>query len=274
MSATLNAARIADLGTVLSGTGGVVVAFSGGIDSTLVAAVAARVLGDRALAVTGVSASLPPGELSEARKVASAQGIRHRMVRTDEMSKPGYLENGADRCYHCKDELYGVLARIADQEGLPVVVSGANVDDLGDVRPGLRAASEHGVRHPLVEAGFTKADVRAAALEFDIPTWDKPSSACLSSRVAFGQQITVGELTRVGRAERTLKDLGFRQCRVRVHGDLARIEVEPDELARLTDPAIRTEVVERLRSLGYAFVTLDLEGFRSGSMHATARDDT
>jgi pyridinium-3,5-biscarboxylic acid mononucleotide sulfurtransferase len=272
MAVTEMSRRLEDVQRLVGGMDGVVVAFSGGVDSTLVAAVAARALGPRAIAVTGVSASLGPGELDGARRIAATIGIAHRTVRTDELSRPGYLENGEDRCYHCKTELYEVLARVAEDEGLSVVASGANADDLRDVRPGLRAAAEHGVRHPLVEAGFTKDDVRAAARHLDIPTWNKPASACLSSRVAFGQRITVGELTRVGRAEKLLKELGFGQCRVRVHGELARIEVDPDAVSRLTDPPVRERVARELRALGYTYVTLDLEGFRSGSMHATASD--
>lgn len=248
-------------------TGGVVVAYSGGTDSTLVAAVAARALGDRAVAITAVSPSLAPGELEEARRVASVIGIRHRAVSTREAEQEAYLANDADRCYHCKTELYDVLARVAAEDDFPVVVSGANMDDLGDFRPGLRAATEHGVRHPLVEVGFSKAEVRAAARALDIPTWDKPASACLSSRIAFGVRITVEELSRVGRAERLLKELGFRQVRVRVHGELARVEVELPDLPRLAEPGLRERVVEGLRALGYRFVTLDLEGFRSGSMN-------
>jgi uncharacterized protein len=172
-----------------------------------------------------------------------------------------------DRCYHCKSELYGVLRSIADAEGLPAVVSGANADDLGDYRPGLRAAAEGGVRHPLVEAGISKDDVRRLARRLGVPNWDKPASACLSSRIAFGVRISVEELSRVGRAERTLRDLGFSQCRARVHGDLARIEVDESDLPRFADPAMRSAVVEAFRALGYRFVTLDLEGFRSGSMN-------
>jgi pyridinium-3,5-biscarboxylic acid mononucleotide sulfurtransferase len=246
---------------------GVVVAYSGGTDSTLVAAAAARALDGRALAVTAVSPSLPPGEADEARAIAERLGIRHRTVRTRETDRPEYLANGTDRCYHCKTELYDVLAGVAAGAGARTVVSGANVDDLADFRPGLRAAEEHGVRHPLVEIGMSKAEVREAARALGIPTWDKPASACLSSRIAFGVTITVEELSKVGRAERVLKDLGFRQCRVRVHGDLVRIEVEPSELGRLAEPRVRGRVTSALRSLGYRYVTLDLEGFRSGSMN-------
>jgi uncharacterized protein len=217
--------------------------------------------------VTAVSPSLAPGELEEARRVASAVGVRHRTVRTHEVDDPAYLANGVDRCYHCKTELYDVLARVAEEAGGALVVSGANLDDLGDVRPGLRAAKEHGVRHPLVEVGLSKSEVRAAAREFGVPTWDKPASACLSSRIAFGVRISVEELSKVGRAERLLKDLGFAQCRVRVHGDVARVEVELADLPRLARPGIRAQVVDGLKALGYRYVTVDLEGFRSGSMN-------
>ena len=260
-------AKLVQLGQWFEPLAGVVVAYSGGTDSTLVAAAAARALGDRALAVTAVSPSLPPGELAEARRVAAVIGVRHRAVRTRETEDDAYLANGLDRCYHCKSELYGVLGRVAEDAGTSVVVSGANLDDLGDYRPGLRAAKEHGIRHPLVEVGFTKAEVREAARVLRIPTWDKPASACLSSRIAFGVTISVEELSKVGRAERLLKDLGFAQCRVRVHGDVARVEVEPADVPRLAQPGIRGQVVDGLKALGYRYVTLDLEGFRSGSMN-------
>jgi uncharacterized protein len=237
-----------------------------------VAAVAARTLGDRALAVTAVSPSLPPGELSEARAFARGLGIRHRTVRTHEVEREAYLANGTDRCYHCKTDLYDALRLVAREERLGVVVSGANVDDLGDFRPGLRAAAEHGVRHPLVEAGLTKEDVRAVSRRLGLPTWDKPASACLSSRIAFGVRITVAELSRVGRAERALKELGLRQVRVRVHGDVARIEVDPEDLHRLASEELRARAVSTLKALGFRFVTLDLEGFRSGSMNPTSAE--
>lgn len=261
-------AKLDVLEAIVTGLGGAVVAFSGGADSALVAAVAARALpAGRAVAVTAVSPSLPPGELEGARRMASHIGIVHRIVRTREAEQDAYLANGLDRCFHCKSELYGVLTRLARDEGYPVVVSGTNADDLGDYRPGLQAAADNGVRHPLVEAGMTKRDVRTSSAVLQLPTWDKPASACLSSRIQFGQRITVEELTKVGRAEKLLHDLGFRQCRVRVHGDLARVEVEPADLDRLADPATRSQIVEGLKALGYRFVTVDLEGFRSGSMN-------
>jgi pyridinium-3,5-biscarboxylic acid mononucleotide sulfurtransferase len=267
MAAIGIATKLDRLHGILEATGGVVVAYSGGVDSTLVATVASRALGDRALAVTAVSPSLAPGEAEEARRVASQLGIRHRTVRTYETERRDYLANGTDRCYHCKNELYDVLVRVAQEDEFGTVVSGANADDLGDFRPGLIAAAEHGVRHPLVEVGMSKPEVREAARMLEIPAWDKPASACLSSRIPFGVRITVEELSKVGRAERLLKDLGFRQCRVRVHGDVARIEVEGGDLERLATPEVRDRVVEGLRSLGYRYVTLDLEGFRSGSLN-------
>ena len=235
--------KLEQLHRTLSATGGVVVAYSGGTDSTLVAAVAVRALGDRALAITAVSPSLPPGEADDARRVAAGLGITHRTVRTHEAERPAYLANGTDRCYHCKTELYDVLARVAEESDLGVVVSGANLDDLGDFRPGLTAAAEHGVRHPLVEVAMSKSDVREAARKLAIPTWDKPASACLASRIPFGVTIKVEELSKVGRAERLLKELGFRQCRVRVHGDVARIEVDLADLPRLAEPGVRERAV-------------------------------
>jgi uncharacterized protein len=255
------------LHAVMAGIEPMIVAFSGGTDSSLVAAAAARAVGDRATAVTAVSPSLPPGELEGARRTAAAIGIAHRTVRTRETDDPGYLANGLDRCYRCKRELYGVLRAVAEEAGGATVVSGANLDDLGDFRPGLQAAAEAGVRHPLVEVGFSKAEVREAARALGVPTWNKPASACLSSRFAFGVMITVEGLSKVGRAERVLHELGFAQCRVRVHDDLVRVEVDLDDVPRFAQPEVRQRVVSELKALGYRYVTVDLEGFRSGSMN-------
>ena len=241
---------------ILRDCGSVVVAFSGGIDSTVVAQAAQLALGDRAVAVTADSPSVARRELDDANRLAEQIGIRHVVVKTDEFADPDYVRNDGTRCYHCKSELYDRIETLLPELGPAVVCSGANVDDQGDYRPGLKAAAERGVRHPLQEAGITKADVRGLALSWGLPTWDKPASPCLSSRLAPGVQVTVERTARVEAAEDYLQALGYRECRVRLHeGELARIEVPPSGLAR------------RFRELGFGFVTLDLEGFRSGSMN-------
>jgi uncharacterized protein len=247
---------------------GVAVAFSGGIDSTLVAKAAVLALGDRAVAVTADSPSVARAELADARRLAALIGIRHEVIRTEEFADPDYLRNDGSRCYHCKSELYDqILARLPAL-GVEVVCSGANLDDRGDYRPGLVAAAERHVRHPLQEAGFTKADVRTLAREWGIPTWDKPASPCLSSRLAPGLAVTPERTMRVERAETYLKGLGLRDCRVRLHeGELARIEVPVADVARLAEPEVRGELARRFRELGFRFVTLDLEGLRSGSLN-------
>src|ERR1051326_6365984 len=247
---------------------GAAVAFSGGIDSTVVAAAAQRALGDRAVAVTADSPSVPRSELAQAHELAQRIGIRHVVVNTEEFANPDYLRNDGTRCYYCKDELYSQIERLLPDLGTDVSCSGANLDDRGDYRPGLTAAAEHRVRHPLQEAGFTKSDVRALAREWGLPTWDKPASPCLSSRLAPGLPVTAERTAMVEAAEAYLRGLGLRDCRVRLHeGDLARIEVPQTDLARLASPEVRGELSRRLRELGFRFVTLDLEGFRSGSMN-------
>jgi uncharacterized protein len=264
----LNARRDQLLDT-LRGYGRVAVAFSGGIDSTVVAQAAQLALGDAALAVTAVSESLAAGELEEAEDLARRIGIRHRVVRTEEFADPNYLRNHTDRCYFCKSELYGRLEGLLPVLGADVIASGANADDVGDHRPGMRAAGEHGVRHPLLECGLGKADVRKLARAWGLPTWDKPATPCLSSRIAYGESVTPERVRMIDQAEHWLRDRGLRLLRVRYHkGDLARIEVPLEELPRLASPEVRAELVRTFRTLGFRYITLDLEGFRSGSLNA------
>jgi pyridinium-3,5-biscarboxylic acid mononucleotide sulfurtransferase len=239
----------------------VVVAFSGGADSAFLAWVANDELGERALAVTAVSPSLAPEEEVECRALAEEWGLRWRPVFTDELANEEYAANDGDRCFHCKTALMDALVGF---EG--TVVLGVNLDDLGDHRPGQRAAGERGAAFPLVEAGFTKADVRAASAELGLRTWDKPAAACLASRVPYGTPVTLGVLAEVAAAESGLRALGFRQLRVRHYGDLARLEVPVDELADVV--ARRVDVVAAVHAAGYRYVTLDLEGFRSGNLNA------
>jgi pyridinium-3,5-biscarboxylic acid mononucleotide sulfurtransferase len=261
---------------VLADLPGCAVAFSGGIDSTVVAQAAHLALGGRAVAVTADSPSVPRAEVEGAKRLAAHIGIRHRVIATEEFEDPDYLRNDGARCYFCKSELYSRVEELLPELGMSVVCSGANLDDRGDYRPGLKAAAEHHVRHPLQEAGFTKADVRALAKAWGLPTWDKPASPCLSSRLAPGLPVTRERTARVERAELYLRTrLGLRECRVRLHeGELARIEVPAAELARLADPGIRESLAREFRDLGFAFVTLDLEGFRSGSLNALVNLET
>jgi uncharacterized protein len=259
------AARVERLREHLADLGPVVVAFSGGADSALLAYVASDVLGGRAHAVTAVSPSLAPEEAQDCAKLAEEWGLRWTAIPTDELADPRYAANDGERCYHCKAELLEVAGPIAAAEGATVVL-GVNLDDLGDHRPGQRAAEERGAVFPLVEAGFTKADVRAASRSLGLRTWDKPAAACLASRVPYGTPVTLGVLREVATAESALRTLGFRQLRVRHYGDLARLELPVDELVEVV--ARRDEVVAAVRSAGYRYVTLDLEGFRSGNLNA------
>ena len=259
----------------IRGYGRVAVAFSGGIDSTVVAQAAHLALGDEAVAVTAASDSLAQGELEEAEALAKRIGIKHRIIRTEEFADPNYVRNSSDRCYFCKSELYGRLSGLLGALGVDAIASGANLDDSGDHRPGMRAAAENGVRHPLQECAMGKDDVRALAKAWGLPTWDKPATPCLSSRVAYGEEVTPERVRMIDQAERWLRERGLRTLRVRFHkGDLARIEVPADELARLAEPEVRAELVPALRALGFKFVTLDLEGFRSGSLNTLISIDT
>ncbi len=257
--------KLAALGDQLRRLGTIVVAFSGGVDSSLVAAVAHRTLGpERARAVTAVSPSLAGAEEAECRSLAAEWGMSWSSVETFEMERAAYRRNDADRCFHCKAELMDVVAPIAAAHDATIVL-GVNVDDLGDHRPGQRAAIEAGAVFPLVEAGFTKDDVRRASRHLGLRTWDKPAAACLASRLPYGTEVTVGILGRVERAEAALHRLGIRQCRVRHYGDTARIEVDVDALTDLVRN--RETVVAAVRACGYRYVTLDLEGFRSGNLN-------
>jgi uncharacterized protein len=252
----------------LASYGRVVVALSGGVDSAVVAKAAQLALGDRALAVTGTSASLAAGELDDARRTAAAVGIRHETVATDEFADPDYLANGPDRCYHCKTELYTQLEALAARYPNAVIVNGANLDDRGDYRPGMQAAAEHRVRSPLIECELTKADVRALAADWGLAVADKPAGPCLSSRIAYGEEVTPERTAMIDRAEQLLRSHGLAEVRVRYHkGDLARLEVPLAALERLVEPEFRRALTEHLRGLGFKFVTLDLEGFRSGSLN-------
>lgn len=245
------------------------VAFSAGVDSTVVAKAAQLTLGENSTAVTGTSASLASGELDEAKSLAEHIGIRHVVIATDEFANTSYTQNAADRCYHCKTELYTQLDGLTEQLGVQVVLNGANVDDASDYRPGMKAASEHSVRSPLAECGFTKTDVRALAEYWGLPIWDKPATPCLSSRVAYGEEVTPERLRMIDSAEQLLRDQGFRNVRVRYHrGDLARIEVAAEEITKLITADTRLRLAEQLRQFGFKFVTIDLEGFRSGSLNS------
>ena len=254
-----------DLEASIARSPSAVVAFSGGVDSSLVAAASARVLGDRALAVTAVSPSLASGELDGARSVAAAVGIAHRAITTDELAREGYRRNGRDRCYHCKTELYERLSALATTQGFAALFSGTNVNDLGDWRPGLRAAEEHGVRHPLVDAGFGKSDVRRIAAELDIPSADKPAMPCLASRLPYGTPVDPAVLAQIDRAETALRRLGYRDLRVRHLGSVGRVELSDADLARVRNEDERRAIARVVERAGYDETEIADEPLRSGS---------
>jgi uncharacterized protein len=245
----------------------VIVAYSGGVDSAFLAAAANDVLGQQALSVTAKSPSLAPSELREATELAQRIGLNHRIIETHEVEREDYAANDPNRCFFCKDELYTHLMSFADGEDYAHVTNGTNVDDLGDFRPGQTAAKQYGVRSPLVEAELTKGEIRTLSRDMGLPTWDKPAQACLSSRIPYGTPVSVEALTRIAQGEEFLHGLGIKQLRVRHHDTVARIEVEPEDFLTLTDEDTRRKVTEYFRSIGYSYVTLDLEGFRSGSLN-------
>ncbi|MHB9133243.1 MAG: ATP-dependent sacrificial sulfur transferase LarE [Armatimonadota bacterium] len=250
--------------------GSVVVAFSGGVDSTFLLRAAVDALGaENVLAVIGDSESYPSREFAQAKELAAQMGAEIRVIQTEELLDPRYAANPSNRCYYCKSDLFSRVTAIALEEGYAAALDGNNADDAGDWRPGRQAACEKGVRSPLMEAGMTKDDIREVSRELALPTWDKPSFACLSSRIPYGMQITEQALSAIEQGEYFLRDLGFAQVRLRHHDNIARIELVPEDIGRLADPQLRDHITTFLRTLGYQYITLDLQGYRTGSMNET-----
>ncbi len=255
----------------LRALGSVVVAFSGGADSAYLAWTAHQTLGERALAITALSPSFSAYDRQQAETFANQANLRHEFIETHEFENPQYVLNQADRCYHCKTELFGVLAKLRAARGLGVMTYGVNADDLKDFRPGHRAAAEFGVLAPLLDVGLCKAEIRELSRRAGLATWDRPASACLASRVPYGAPVTIETLSRIERAESVLREFGFRQIRVRAHGELARIEIAPDELPRALQAEIAEAIAARVRNAGFAYVTLDLDGYRQGSLNVALK---
>ena len=245
----------------------VIVAYSGGVDSSYVAYVANAELGPRAVCITGQSASLPVFQRAEIDRVVEKFGFQHEVIQTDELENPSYSANNPDRCFFCKDELYTKLESVARGRGIQTIVDGSTVDDLGDYRPGRRAAAQHAVRSPLIEVGLSKSEVRELSRRATLPTWDKPASPCLSSRIAYGTTVTIERLSKVDRGEEILREFGFREFRVRHHDQLVRLEIAQAEMDQILRKEVFLQLATRFRQLGFKYVTLDLEGFRSGSMN-------
>ncbi|KPU45899.1 NH(3)-dependent NAD(+) synthetase [Oxobacter pfennigii] len=259
--------KLDKLKEILKEMGSVVLGFSGGVDSTFLLRVASDVLGDKVMAITASSAAFPQREMNEAIMFAGNNKIKHKVIVSEELDIDGFSQNPIDRCYHCKKELFTKISQTAKEEGFKYIIDGANVDDKGDYRPGMDAARELGVRSPLLEAGLNKADIRALSKDMDLPTWDKPSFACLSSRIPYGQEITREKLGMIDIAEQYLLDKGFRQVRVRHHGEIARIEVAPNEREKFFSLNLMDETASKFKEIGFNYVTLDIKGYRTGSMN-------
>lgn len=260
--------KLEKLKNIFIEAGSAAIAFSGGVDSTFLAKVAHDVLGEKMICLTLVSHTFPKRERDEASEFCKSENIPQIEIEYDQLSIPGFRENPKDRCYHCKKEIFSKIKSLANEKGMAIVAEGSNADDTGDYRPGMIAIRELGIKSPLLEAGLTKAEIRNLSKEMNLPTWDKPSLACLATRIAYGETITAEKLSSIQQAEHFLFDLGFKQLRVRMHGTLARIELLPEDIESFMKKETRNSVSEKFRELGFTFVTLDLQGFRSGSMNS------
>ena len=265
--------KLQALKEILSGLGSLAVGFSGGVDSSFLLSVAHEVLGDRAIAVTQVDASVPEREVREAKEFCEQRGIRQILSHADPLKEESYRKNAADRCYFCKRGIFNEIKKIAEENGIEYIAEGSNMDDLGDYRPGLKAVEELSVKSPLREAGLTKADIRMISKAMGLPTWSKPAYACLASRFVYGEEITEKKLHMIDSAEQFLIELCFLEERVRIHGNMARIEVPPADIPRIASDEMRNVIYDKFKSLGFLFVTLDLKGYRTGSMNATIKKE-